>query len=49
MRYNPLDTALGCHARKVAAMVFVYAAILTLVNLGFWFGIMFNLPGTWLM
>ena len=30
-------------------MVFVYAVILTLVNLGCWFGILFSLPGTWLM
>ena len=30
-------------------MVYVYAVVLTLLNVGFWFGIMFNLPGTWLM
>jgi uncharacterized protein len=30
-------------------MVYVYAAALTLLNLVFWFGILFNLPGTWLM
>jgi uncharacterized protein YqgC (DUF456 family) len=30
-------------------MVYVYAAALTLLNLAFWFGILFNLPGTWLM
>jgi uncharacterized protein len=30
-------------------MVYVYAVILTLLNLVFWLGILFNLPGTWLM
>jgi uncharacterized protein YqgC (DUF456 family) len=30
-------------------MVYVYAVVLTPLNVGFWFGIMFNLPGTWLM
>lgn len=30
-------------------MVYIYAVVLTLLNLVFWFGIMFNLPGTWLM
>src|SRR5262245_4529125 len=30
-------------------MVYVYAVLLTLVNLGLWVGILFNLPGTWLM
>jgi uncharacterized protein YqgC (DUF456 family) len=30
-------------------MVYVYAAVLTLLNLVFWVGILFNLPGTWLM
>lgn len=30
-------------------MVYVYAVVLTLLNLAFWFGIMLNLPGTWLM
>lgn len=30
-------------------MHFVYAIVLTLLNLLFWFGIVFNLPGTWLM
>jgi uncharacterized protein YqgC (DUF456 family) len=30
-------------------MVYVYAVVLTLLNLAFWFGIMFNVPGTWLM
>jgi uncharacterized protein YqgC (DUF456 family) len=30
-------------------MVYVYAVVLTILNLGFWVGILFNLPGTWLM
>lgn len=30
-------------------MVYLYAVLLTLVNLGLWVGILFNLPGTWLM
>jgi hypothetical protein len=30
-------------------MVYVYAVVLTLLNLVFWCGILFNLPGTWLM
>lgn len=30
-------------------MVYVYAVVLTMFNLVFWFGILFNLPGTWLM
>jgi uncharacterized protein YqgC (DUF456 family) len=30
-------------------MVYVYALLLTLVNLLCWVGILFNLPGTWLM
>ena len=30
-------------------MVYVYAVVLTLLNLVFWVGILFNLPGTWLM
>jgi uncharacterized protein len=30
-------------------MVFVYAVGLTLLNLVLWVGILFNLPGTWLM
>jgi uncharacterized protein YqgC (DUF456 family) len=30
-------------------MVYVYAVVLTVLNLGFWVGILFNLPGTWLM
>lgn len=30
-------------------MVYIYAVVLTLLNVGFWLGIMFNLPGTWLM
>jgi uncharacterized protein YqgC (DUF456 family) len=30
-------------------MVYVYAVVLTMLNLGFWVGILFNLPGTWLM
>jgi uncharacterized protein YqgC (DUF456 family) len=30
-------------------MVYVYAVLLTLVNLLCWVGIVFNLPGTWLM
>jgi uncharacterized protein len=34
---------------KVPAMVYVYAVVLTLVNLLCWVGIVFGLPGTWLM
>jgi uncharacterized protein YqgC (DUF456 family) len=30
-------------------MVYLYAVILTILNLVFWFSILFNLPGTWLM
>lgn len=30
-------------------MVYLYATVLTAVNLLFWIGILFNLPGTWLM
>lgn len=30
-------------------MIYVYATILTLVNLVFWAGILFGLPGAWLM
>jgi uncharacterized protein len=30
-------------------MIYVYAVLLTLLNLVWWFGILFNLPGTWLM
>lgn len=30
-------------------MVYLYAVVLTLLNLVFWLGILFNLPGAWLM
>lgn len=30
-------------------MIYLYAAVLTLLNLVFWLAIPFNLPGTWLM
>jgi hypothetical protein len=30
-------------------MVYVSAAVLMMLNLGFWVGMRFNLPGTWLM
>lgn len=30
-------------------MEYVYAIVLTVLNLLFWIGIVFNLPGTWLM
>lgn len=30
-------------------MIYVYAVVLTIFNLLFWFSILFNLPGTWLM
>jgi uncharacterized protein len=30
-------------------MVYVSAVLLTILNLGFWVGMLFNLPGTWLM
>jgi uncharacterized protein YqgC (DUF456 family) len=30
-------------------VVYVYAVVLTLLNVVFWVGILFNLPGTWLM
>lgn len=30
-------------------MIYLYAVVLTLFNLLFWVGILFNLPGTWLM
>jgi uncharacterized protein len=32
-----------------ALMIYVYAILLTLLNMAFWVGIIFNLPGTWLM
>jgi uncharacterized protein len=35
--------------RKGPAMVYGSAVVLTLLNLGCWVGILFNLPGTWLM
>jgi hypothetical protein len=31
---------------KGAAMIYVYAVLLTGLNLGFWVGMLFNLPGT---
>jgi uncharacterized protein YqgC (DUF456 family) len=34
---------------KVPVMVYVYAVMLTLVNLLCWVGILFGLPGMWLM
>jgi hypothetical protein len=34
---------------KGAAMVYVSAVVLTVLNLVFWVGILFNMPGTWLM
>ena len=37
------------YSRKVPVMVYVYAVVLTLVNLLCWIGILFGLPGTWLM
>lgn len=40
---------LPCVDGKVAPMVYVYAVVLTVFNIGLWFGILFNLPGTWLM
>lgn len=30
-------------------MIYLYATVLTLLNLVFWFGILFGLPGAWLM
>jgi uncharacterized protein YqgC (DUF456 family) len=30
-------------------MIYVYATMLTLLNMVFWVSILFNLPGTWLM
>jgi uncharacterized protein len=30
-------------------MMYVYAVVLTVLNLALWVGILFNLPGTWLM
>jgi hypothetical protein len=30
-------------------MGYVSAVVLTVLNLGFWVGMLFNLPGTWLM
>ena len=35
--------------RKGRVVVYVYAVMLTLVNVGLWFSILFNVPGTWLM
>lgn len=35
--------------RHLDDMVYVCASVLTLFNLLFWVGILFNLPGTWLM
>jgi hypothetical protein len=30
-------------------LIYLYAVVLTILNLFFWFAILFNLPGTWLM
>jgi hypothetical protein len=30
-------------------MIYVYAVVLTVLNLALWVGMLFNLPGTWLM
>ena len=30
-------------------MIYLYAVVLTVLNPAFWVGILFNLPGTWLM
>jgi uncharacterized protein YqgC (DUF456 family) len=34
---------------KEATVVYVYAVVVTVLNLVFWVGILFSLPGTWLM
>jgi hypothetical protein len=36
----------GYHVSEGAAMAYVYAVVLTVLNLGFWVGILFGLPGT---
>ena len=46
---HPWTDARLSHAGKGATVVYVYAMVLTVLNLGFWVGILFNLPGTWLM
>jgi hypothetical protein len=46
---HPRTDARLSHARKGATVVYVYAVVLTVLNLVFWVGILFNLPGTWLM
>jgi hypothetical protein len=30
-------------------MVYLYTVVLTGLNLGFWVGMLFHLPGTWLL
>jgi hypothetical protein len=34
---------------KGATVVYVYAVVVTVLNLVFWVGILFSLPRTWLM
>ena len=41
--------ALLQYSHKVPVMVYVYAVVLTLINLLCWVSILFGLPGTWLM
>jgi hypothetical protein len=36
------------YSHKVPVMVYVYAVVLTLINLLCWVSILFGLPGTWL-
>ena len=46
---HPRTDARLSHAGKGATVVYMSAVVLTVLNLMCWVGILFNLPGTWLM
>jgi uncharacterized protein len=46
---HPRIDARLSHVGKEATVVYVYAVVVTVLNLAFWVGILFGLPGTWLM
>jgi hypothetical protein len=46
---HPETDARLSHAGKGATVVYVYTVVVTVLNLVFWVGILFSLPGTWLM
>jgi hypothetical protein len=45
---HPQTDARLSHVGKGATVVYVYAVVVTVLNLGFWVGILFSLPRTWL-